>query len=196
MSFFGFDPTAPPGARPNEQAVSHDFQDTYDGLGELEDGDDIYNDETFGAAGSVGKDFDFGSASGHIQPGGTNASNVVGVGATAPAGLPAPQTISYAQAAAQSNDDEFMADLWGANAPAQASSDAVVGAVTGEKKILSLEEIEAQLTSIDQQQRQLPQQPSQFAPPPFGYPGMMAVSYTHLDVYKRQLMIMLSMSHS
>ncbi|KAK6524547.1 hypothetical protein TWF281_011453 [Arthrobotrys megalospora] len=86
MSFFGFDTTLPrdraahahPNQAPgfsqqrdafaglsgNEKAEEdgYDFEDTYDGLGnELDEGDDEFNDETFGggSAAAPGKDFDF-----------------------------------------------------------------------------------------------------------------------------------------
>ncbi|KAF3936275.1 hypothetical protein ABW19_dt0206846 [Dactylella cylindrospora] len=87
MSFFGFDTTLPrnrgstaphpkqaPGFSQQRDAFAglsgndineeegYDFEDTYDGLGdELDEGDDAFNDETFGGSTAVasGKDFDF-----------------------------------------------------------------------------------------------------------------------------------------
>lgn len=157
MSFFGFDPSVPPHAQSRDNVTeSYDFQDTYDGLGdELDEGDDAFNNETFGG-GEVRKDFNF-----------------AGAGTNNPAAVPQPQRpgISYADAVSHSNDDEFMQDLWGtSNAPQgqQHAQQPSEGQLQGapEKKILSLEEIEAQLTSIDQSQ-QLPPQPQ------FVVPGMM-----------------------
>lgn len=152
MSFFGFDPSAgqyqnhnPNAARASNEPA-YDFQDTYEGLGELEE-DDALNDETFGV-GNVRKDFNFGSTS----------------QAAAPPTRVNP-AVSYACAAA--NDDEFMQDLWGVNPPlgqapppAQPAQPTQPGA--GEqKKVLSLQEIEAQLTAIDNSHQQGP-----IAPPP------------------------------
>lgn len=170
MSFFGFDPSAHPGSRNQQQndSEAYDFQETYDGLGE-----DAFNDDTFG--GNVGSDFNFG---GQAPPPQHHQQH------RAPPQLPHGQ--SYAQGAATtSTDEEFMHDLWGtANAPAHAPEG------LAEKKILSLEEIEAQLTAIDQPQQHqqfpgygpgygIPPQfggymmPPNFIPPPgYGYPVM------------------------
>lgn len=164
MSFFGFDPSGPPHVNHPAQQESYDFQETYEGLGEIDDADDALNDETFGVA-SVGKDFNFGSS--------------------APA--PAPSTIrpelSFARAAA-ANDDDFMKDLWGDSTPepknqppAPTSSAATGQDSAGARKILSLEEIEAQLTAIDPSQQQHQQQQQRGVPqaPPMQqqfYPGM------------------------
>ncbi|KAK6463641.1 hypothetical protein DFJ63DRAFT_318688 [Scheffersomyces coipomensis] len=155
MSFFGFDPSAPPSNRGQNEA--YDFEETYDGLGDqLDEGDDAFNTDTFGNADNIGKDFDFGAASG-IAP-------------VKPALQPPVQTISYAQAAAQpTNDDDFMQDLWGADVPPTKSE---TSAPKPEKKILSLEEIEAQLTAIDRQQPQQQHMP-QYPPQPYGMPGML-----------------------
>ncbi|EGW35675.1 uncharacterized protein SPAPADRAFT_58881 [Spathaspora passalidarum NRRL Y-27907] len=168
MSFFGFDPTAPPAGRNNNKKEVYEFQETYEGLDEA---DDAFNDETFGTStGEIRKDFDFGAGAG------------AGAGASAPpAAAPATastgsvsQGVSYAQAAAPT-DDEFMQDLWGTNTPIKHEQPIA----SGERKILSLEEIEAQLTAIDpsaqppQQQQQQPQgqfmQPYMMPPPQFGY---------------------------
>lgn len=176
MSFFGFDPTAPPQQQQQQQQGGqkkdevYDFENTYDGLGELEE-DDALNSETFGTSTQeIRKDFDFGH--GNSKEPTPQASN-------APVST-IPQGISYAQAAAQpGNDDEFMEDLWGSsNAPGKQQQENA-GNGKNEKKILSLEEIEAQLTAIDQSQQQPqqaippPQQQQQFPPQPYGMPGMM-----------------------
>lgn len=161
MSFFGFDPSVPPHLR--EQARNselYDFQETYDGLGEqLDEEDDAFNQETFGTANEIGKDFDFGQAT---EPVTKN-----------PISQPSGQTMSYAAVALNpSNDDEFMKELWGSsNAPSQQVAHEQAGGSEPEKKILSLEEIEAQLTSIDQSQRFVPQQQ------PYGVPGMLPSQY-------------------
>lgn len=136
MSFFGFDASGAQyqnqGTASNEPA--YDFQDTYEGLGELEE-DDALNSETFGV-GNVRKDFDFGHSA---QP----AAPVTRIN----------PGVSYARAAA--NDDEFMQDLWGVNhpqpgaQPPQAAQPAAAAPVDDKKKVLSLQEIEAQLTAID-----------------------------------------------
>lgn len=156
MSFFGFDAS---GAQYQNQQKgpaepAYDFQDTYEGLGEFEE-DDALNSETFGV-GNVRKDFDFGHA-------------------------PAPATklnpgVSYARAAA--NDDEFMQDLWGVNHPQPAQQQqqqqqppaaAQQAPVDATKKVLSLQEIEAQLTAIDSSQ-QRPMAPPQQQYFQGGYP--------------------------
>lgn len=87
MSFFGFDPSQPPGKTHNAKAPGFgsapdpfaglsgdklegddedelDFEDTYDGLGEnLDETHDDLNDATFGGSGPVSKDFDFSNQS-------------------------------------------------------------------------------------------------------------------------------------
>ena len=149
MSFFGFDPAAPPQGA-NKKDDAYDFENTYDGLGELEE-DDAFNQETFGTSTSdIRKDFDFGQ--GDSQQSETHAK----------ASAPPAQTISYAQAATVPvNDDEFMQELWGSsNAPSKNHADSTEDKPAGgqpEKKILSLEEIEAQLTAIDHSQQPPPQ---------------------------------------
>lgn len=157
MSFFGFDPSAPPASRQQQHQETgevYDFQDTYDGLGDqLDEEDDALNSQTFGGTGEIRKDFDFGGKPvQNRQP------------------APPPQNLSYAQAAT-TNDEEFMQDLWGSShSPAPAPPQ---GETQSEKRILSLEEIEAQLTAIDQSQQQVhPHQHQQF-PPQYGMPGMM-----------------------
>lgn len=144
MSFFGFDAS---GAQYQNQGAaganeSYDFQDTYEGLGELDENDAL-NDETFGV-GPVRKDFDFGASS----------------GAAAPATSVNP-AVSYARAAA--NDDEFMQDLWGVNHPQPAvqNQQQQQQAPEEKKKVLSLQEIEAQLTAIDSSQPHAPIAPPQ-----------------------------------
>lgn len=110
--------------------TSYDFQETYEGLGEVDD-DDALNSETFGVS-DVGKDFDFGqTAVSH------STSQTIN-----------PQ-ISYARAAA--NDDDFMKDLWGM--PAHNKQDESKP-IEQEKKFLSLEEIEALLSQSNLSQRQ------------------------------------------
>ncbi|KAG7661929.1 PAT1 [[Candida] subhashii] len=155
MSFFGFDPTAPPpGVNANKNDEAYDFQDTYEGLGELED--DAFNQETFATnTADIRKDFDFGT--------GTGTDNVT------QAPPPPPQNFSYAQVASSNlNDDEFMQDLWGSSNAPPAPAENKGSAPSGEKKILSLEEIEAQLTAIDESQK--PPQPQQFPPQPYPMP--------------------------
>ncbi|RLV91394.1 DNA topoisomerase 2-associated protein PAT1 [Spathaspora sp. JA1] len=169
MSFFGFDPSAPPSGRNNGKQEVYEFQDTYEGLDEA---GDAFNDETFGTStGDIRKDFDFGSGAG-------TAGSASAQSAPAPSSGVVSQGVSYAQVAA-ATDDEFMQDLWGTNTPIKHESPATAG----ERKILSLEEIEAQLTAIEasvqpvppqQQQQQQNQgqfmQPSFMMPPPqFGY---------------------------
>lgn len=144
---------------PNGEQEAVDFENTYDGYGEeLNEADDKYNDETFGNTGPIGKDFNYQQ--------------------------PQSQNISYAQAATI-NDDDFMRDLWGKSNPLSAELTST-NVAAPEKKILSLEEIEAQLTSIDNQQQQpvpmqLPQQqfgmPGMIPQQPFGMPGMMPPMY-------------------
>ncbi|RCK55834.1 DNA topoisomerase 2-associated protein PAT1 [Candida viswanathii] len=157
MSFFGFDPTAPPQGGQKKDEV-YDFENTYDGLGELEE-DDVLNSETFGTSTQeIRKDFDFGHG-GSKEP-------TPQASAPIPAQASVPQGISYAQAAAQpANDDEFMEDLWGSsNAPGkqqqqQAQQDAASGKT--EKKFFN-----NQFPPQQQQQQQFP-------PQPYGIPGMM-----------------------
>lgn len=150
MSFFAFDATGPQGQQRNDEPA-YDFQETYEGFGEINE-DDALNDETFGVS-SVRKDFDFSGGQ-----------------AAAPAA--ARPNVSYARAAA--NDDDFMKDLWGVNPPQNQTGAPAPVQEDNLKKVLSLSEIEAQLTSIEQQQPrgQLPPHPQQqfypggFPPPP------------------------------
>ncbi|KAI5965546.1 PAT1 [Candida pseudojiufengensis] len=175
MSFFGFDPTQqPPGSLQDDKV--YDFEETYDGLGELEE-EDAFNDETFGTSTKdIRKDFEFGSTT-------TNEND--NKPKYQPASAPA-LAQSYAQAAQSNpvNDDEFMEELWGSsNAPSKSihekqkqSNQQVSTEQQQERKILSLEEIEAQLMAIDNSQQPHPQQfpqPGSFPPQPFGLPGMM-----------------------
>lgn len=150
MSFFGFDASGSQYQQHQQNATAYDFQDTYEGYGEIEE-DDALNSETFGVN-TVGKDFDFSATAG---------------AAAAPAYSQTRANVSYARAAA--NDDEFMKDLWGDNTPEPqpAQQQPQQQAAPEEKKVLSLQEIEAQLTAIDNSQPrgQLPPQ-QQF------YPGM------------------------
>lgn len=176
MSFFGFDPTGPPQSRGGQNEEAYDFENTYNGLDEA---DDALNDETFGGvSGDIGKDFDFGGVS--------SGAGAGAVSVAAPAAGASKSGISYAQAASSTNDEDFMNDLWGtSNAPRneEASVPPVVSN-PNERKVLSLEEIEAQLTAIDPMQQQQQQQQMQFhpqygvMPPRFGYMmppgGMMA----------------------
>lgn len=151
MSFFGFDSSGAPQAQASEKV--YDFQDTYEGLGELEE-DDAFNSETFGVS-TVGKNFDFS---------GTSAAAPVASASTAR------PNISFARAAA-ANDDEFMKDLWGDNTPERSGRQPQPPAPE-EKRVMSLEEIEAQLTAIEKppqsQMQQMPQQYYQGMPPQFG----------------------------
>lgn len=185
MSFFGFNTSG--GGQNYQEALkpeSYDFQETYDGLGdELDEADDALNDETFGNTEDIRKDFNFQQA---MTSRGVEYED-------------RRQGLSYAQAAshAATNDEEFMQDLWGtSNTPGQSRPKPAEPVVNDpqQKKVLSLEEIEAQLTSIDQQQMQSQAQqqfvapgmipsaqyggyvmpPSQFLPPqvPYGqFPG-------------------------
>lgn len=143
MSFFGFDASGPQHANATQNTNSYDFQDTYEGLGELDE-DDALNSETFGV-GNVSKDFDFSATSQAAKP----------VAQVNPA-------VSYARAAA--NDAEFMHELWGVDPPAPVQQNASVPAATDTKKVLSLQEIEAQLTAID-----APRGPPHQPPPPQPY---------------------------
>lgn len=126
MSFFGFDASGAQYQSAPSDGKVYDFQDTYEGLGELEEADTL-NDQTFGV-GNVSKNFDFS-----------------GTYSAVPAQQVKPQ-VSYARAAA--NDDEFMKDLWGVNPPEPAHDQPL----QDDKKVLSLQEIEAQLTAIDNAQ--------------------------------------------
>ncbi|WLF80396.1 DNA topoisomerase 2-associated protein pat1 [Lodderomyces elongisporus] len=185
MSFFGFDPTQPPAGTRNDEA--YDFENTYDGLGELEE-DDAFNSETFGTStNEIRKDFEFGHTDNNTGTGAgyqaTPHASHTSTAAAAAAATATPQStsISYAQAAqsAPVNDDEFMQELWGeSNAPSKSagvSTSAKGDSQSSERKVLSLEEIEAQLTAIDQSQ--MPnfahQQPGSFPPQGYGVPGMM-----------------------
>ncbi|OBA21420.1 hypothetical protein METBIDRAFT_69957 [Metschnikowia bicuspidata var. bicuspidata NRRL YB-4993] len=166
MSFFGFDSSAPPRPAPHAAAAdakSYDFQDTYEGLGDPEE-DDVLNSETFGVA-EVGRNFDFhGLAAGRAP---------VSAAQTRP-------DMSFARAAA-ANDDDFMKDLWGDNTPDPAAAPAPAAAPGGpaaardDRKVLSLQEIEAQLTAIDGVQNRPPTAPQQpfYAAMPAGYGGYM-----------------------
>ncbi|GMM36993.1 Pat1 protein [Saccharomycopsis crataegensis] len=158
MSFFGFNSNLP------KDAETIDFQDTYEGFGEELEGNDQFNDETFGGdMSAIGKDFNFGSQS------------------SAAASKVDPQ-VSYAQAVnnatknhhhmVQSEDDDGLKpldSLWDTQ-PQQPS-----------KKVLSLEELEAGFSTGGNsggaagQYQQQPQQPmmphpqGMYPPTPYGY---------------------------
>ncbi|CDK25993.1 unnamed protein product [Kuraishia capsulata CBS 1993] len=145
MSFFGFDTSGPPKADKDLQTL--DFEDTYEGLGEHpEEEEDAFNDETFGADIKTGRDFDFGTAQ------------------------PQAQHLSYAQAAQKPIVEDVlkpMASLWSdQTVPEQQPQ----RAPTSGPKVLSLEEIEAQLMGR-------PVQPPQMMQPQMygqnGYPFIM-----------------------
>ncbi|KAM9902262.1 hypothetical protein OXX69_008391 [Metschnikowia pulcherrima] len=168
MSFFGFD-TSGPQNQAGADAKVYDFQETYEGLGDYEQ-DDMKNSETFGVS-EVGKNFDFSRS--------TGGQGHVSAAKTRP-------NVSFARAAA-ANDDEFMKDLWGDNTPEPAAQNAAgaaqsapkevqpVAAPSDERKVLSLQEIEAQLTAIDPSQAHAPMPPQQQFYPgmPGGYGGYM-----------------------
>ena len=155
MSLHGFDSNgASQGRQQGLSSESYDFQETYDGLGEeINTSDDALNEETFGGTENISKDFDFGATMGQAsQP--ATSGNKPGV--------------TYAQAVSQANnDDEFMQDLWGPSNPTKTPPSKPDGQGAGERKVLSLEEIEAQLTSIANPQQVPPQQN------PMGMPNMM-----------------------
>lgn len=180
MSFFGFDPSGPPDSGTSSQNPTdlYDFQETYQGLGEGYDREDVLDDDTFGSVNPMSH----AAVSAPPQPSYHGAH-------PAPANSAPHQNFTYAQAAGN-NDDDFMQELWGLNGaprpaatevsqpPPQHQADA-----HSDRKIMSLEEIEALLTSIDQAQRQQhphpypqqhPQQHLQYPPPQaYGMPGMM-----------------------
>lgn len=137
MSFFGFDPSAPPGSQPksNKNLETLDFND-------LEE-DDAFNDETFGAAAlsNMKDDFDFALG-----------DNSKSKSSLKPAPAPAAKGISYATAAHTSVDDVLqpMASLWAD----EKTSDKKNQEVPRQNQVLSLEEIEAKLKS-----QSLPSQP-------------------------------------
>lgn len=146
MSFFGFDTNGPQSG----QKEVYEFQDTYDGLGDqLDETDDAFNDETFGVTPqNIRKDFSFGDAPGQPQ----QQTQV-------------PTTLYAAAAAQPINDDQFMEDLWGLSNAPKGKLPAAEGA-GGDKKIMLLEEIEAQLTAIDPSQ--MPRVPQGAPPAPQG----------------------------
>lgn len=174
MSFFGFDATGPP----QNSTEVYDFQDTYEGLGEqLNEADDEFNDETFGNVKEVGKDFNFAGATDGNQPQLHQLQHQLQlqlqqhqqvVGQLNPG-------VTYAQVATTSlNDDQFMQDLWGTtNAPSQGGQEQQNQPPKQEKKILSLEEIEAQLTALDSQLQQQQYPPQHYGIPPPQYGGYM-----------------------
>lgn len=160
MSFFGGLESS--GAPPN-QSKAYNFEETYDGLGEY-GADDAFNNETFGVS-EVGKNFDFSATTGSSTAPVQNVNQRV-------------NQLSYAQAAA--NDEEFMKDLWGENPQQQNQGQPQqgqpqqpnVGVDASGKKVLSLSEIEVQLTQIDQSQRaQYPQMHQVPGHQPQYYPG-------------------------
>lgn len=175
MSFFGFDPSGPPdGAATSRNATDlYDFQETYQGLGEGYDREDALDDDTFGSVNPRGH------AKAPLAPPSYHGVHPVPIN-SAPS-----QNVTYAQAAGN-NDDDFMQELWGPNgAPRPTATPANQPAPQNQvdshsnRKIMSLEEIEALLTSIDQAQQQqppqqYPQQHFQYPPPQaYGMPGIM-----------------------
>ena len=118
MSFFGFDSSGrkPPRERRKQgEEESLDFEETYQGLGDYEEPEDMLNDETFGNAADLGTDFDFGYGKGELDAG------------TGSARSEAPAPVSYASIANakmnraqnskpgfdQSVDMQPMESLWG-----------------------------------------------------------------------------------
>ncbi|KAJ7672626.1 topoisomerase II-associated protein PAT1 [Mycena rosella] len=80
MSFFGFQENnleeerqriRDGGSHENEDVAVYTWgEESYDGLGDaLQEGGDDFNDETFGGAGNVGKDFDFAGQASLLEPG-------------------------------------------------------------------------------------------------------------------------------
>ncbi|CCH47098.1 hypothetical protein BN7_6708 [Wickerhamomyces ciferrii] len=145
------------------------FEDTYDGYDEE---DDAFNDETFGVDIPEGQAFDFGNPTQQEQQPQLNFA----AAARAPA-----QPIQIQEPL---NDDPLkpMESLWGGVSSSQQQPEQVQPANNGQPKVLSLDEIESQLTpsaanSAAAPGPQFPQgQPPQgsFPPPPgpnnFFYP--------------------------
>lgn len=170
MSFFGFDPTAKPGSRPDD-GKPQNLQNFEEFGPNGEEEDDALNEETFGtSANDIGTDFDF--SSGFNQ----QASNADRKRAALAPGLkPAPiaskPAISYAQAANESTDESSlkpMASLWTddkdtSKKPQQQSSN--------DEKVYSLEEIEAKMRA-QPPPPQVPTQPQMMPPQQMLPPGM------------------------
>lgn len=122
MSFFGFDAAGPKSRdrKVQDGDAPLDFEETYRGLGDYEQEDDLLNNETFGEGADLGTDFDFGYGKGQLQ-----AGEGADGGSSRASALP---TVSYAaianakmnrqqgkQGYDQSMDMQPMESLWGNN---------------------------------------------------------------------------------
>jgi DNA topoisomerase 2-associated protein PAT1 len=166
---------------------SIDFEDTYDGLGDqLDETDDVFNDDTFGgddpvaATKTVGKDFDFFGQTAKVsdaineeqlrfsrqQP----ISRVAPTTSTfsKPVSKPARTGYERYKEAEYVPDMQVDASLWGVMpkpVPARAQeSPATAAPVSGGRKMMSLEEVEAAMRAQAKKQAQ-PPVPSQHTPP-------------------------------
>ena len=169
---------------------SLDFEDTYDGLGDqLDDDQDTFNDDTFGGGGGdigeapVGRDFDFFGRTAQVadafgeeqvrynlQHPGAAATEPVqekNIGVAPAAQEPKPRRSGYEKY----NDPGYIPDLqakssvWGLSSSARKPAAEPVSSAPAAKKILSLEEVEAQLRQGSSSSG--PPQPPVSLPPPF-----------------------------
>ncbi|KAH7089077.1 topoisomerase II-associated protein PAT1 [Paraphoma chrysanthemicola] len=210
MSFFGFDATLPrdrghssnaPGFGQHDAFAGLgsggagdddviDFEETYDGLGnQLDDADDAFNDDTFGA-GPARKDFDFAGQTAQVS----NAIQEEHMlfqarqGPTQQYKPPVPQASKPNRSGYESYKDpeyipqlEARADIWGLKPkqPAQQShqyeqqTPAPAPQAAPARKLMSLDEVEAMMRaqSIGNEPRGTPPvQQAQYQGPPQGFP--------------------------
>lgn len=177
---------------------SIDFEDTYDGLGDqLDEDKDAFNDETFGAT-EVGKDFDFFGNTAqvsdvineeqmrynlqHAKPSTSLSAEPAARQSTAPASTTTSITTTTTTSKPKKTGYEKYKDpgyipeitakssVWG-NTAQKKSTPETTQAAASKKKVLSLEEVEAQLRAQTQQRQsqqtnQPPPQPTPAVRPP------------------------------
>ncbi|KAH1364267.1 hypothetical protein KXV22_005971 [Aspergillus fumigatus] len=146
-----------------------DFEDTYDGLGDqLDDDQDAFNEDTFGdvGTGSVGKDFDFfgqtakvADAIGEEQvrfnlqhsgaPSGSSAKEIAAQPPATSVSSDKPKRTGYEkyQDPGYIPDLQAKSSVWGLQKKPEPAHEPVHEPASQTKKMLSLEEVEAQLRS-------------------------------------------------
>ncbi|KAK2747546.1 hypothetical protein FQN57_002039 [Myotisia sp. PD_48] len=173
-----------------------DFEDTYDGLGDqLDETNDELNDDTFGASAGdtdqpVGKDFDFFGNTAQMMPvlgeeqviyhlnrGSSQDNNTAASDTTSvlpqPSLLSLPKRTGYEkyQDAGNIPDIQAKSSVWGTSAkpkPMAETAKLEYTAISAEpaRRMLSLEEVEAQMRAHPYQPPPQPQQQQHFQQPP------------------------------
>ncbi|PGH26884.1 hypothetical protein AJ80_01466 [Polytolypa hystricis UAMH7299] len=168
-----------PGLEQSDDVI--DFEDTYDGLGDqLDDDQDAFNDDTFGGNGpsAVGKDFDFygntAEVSGVLDEEQVryNLKSRPNELQPAPAATPAVESSKSKRTGYERYQDpgyipeiSAKSSIWGSDSMQRAKAAAPSEKATAARKVLSLEEVEAQMRAQSRKQPP-PAQPT----PPLPYP--------------------------